>query len=314
MKYVLFILLIFISKGKITLDNMKIENKDLDENNINKICDFNLINSNYLQDSTNDSLIELKLGKNNLNSTKDSIYFLNLNEIEIKNKEDLIIYTNLTKELYIVKENDEIENINFTFHILKYNDYIENKTNITFKLNESQQGFIDLSLSQGEFQINKNIIREQFYKRDIKLKKGENHKLYYINYIPSDNDSDCYYLQYDFDPDSSSEKKKIYLYYLNKLNEESWDKIFREFKDNEVTRDRNIKGKIELFGIEYKDLKKNITLELKYNRIKGEGNTGFIMTLSILFFILTIIVGIFLRNAYCGNLKRFSNDESVNEQ
>ncbi len=54
MKYVLFILLIFISKGKITLDNMKIENKDLDENNINKICDFNLINSNYLQDSTNE--------------------------------------------------------------------------------------------------------------------------------------------------------------------------------------------------------------------------------------------------------------------
>lgn len=320
MKYILFAIIIFIYKGKIISDNSNIKKKDLYANNMNKICELSdLINSIYFQDSNNTDTyeIELKLGRNNINFTNDySNFSLNLNEQEIQNK-DLIIYTNLKDKLSLIT-NEKVDNISFSFNILE-NEYINRNQTIKFRLNpgnKTEKGFIELRLeNKGEFYINKDIIRESFYKRDIILNKSESKNLYFINYIPSDNNSDCYYLQYSFDPDKSSEKKKIKLYYLNKLNDKSLDEIIKDFKDKEVKRDRNIRGKIEIFGIEYKDLKKNIKLELKYNRIKGEGTTGFILTLSILFFILIIIVGIFIRNAYCGNLKRFSiSDESLNEQ
>ena len=310
MKYILFILFIFIYKGKIVSDNNEIKDKDLDKININNICDSsNLFTSNYFKDSIN-----LQLGENILNfSNFESSYILNLYQLDITNK-DLIIYTNLTEKLFIKDIYKEI-NITSTFHILG-NDFLNN-SEINFKLipgDESGQGFLDLSLeNKDEFQIN-HIIRENFYDKKIKLKKGEDKNIYYINYIPSDNNSDCYYLQFSFSSSASKhDKENIKLFYLNKFSDKTLEKIIKELKDKEVKRDRSINGKLEIFGIQYKNLKHDVELELEYNRIKGEGSTGIILTLSVLFFILIIVVGIFFKNVYCGSIKSVSSDEICEE-
>ena len=307
MKYILFILFIFIYKGKIVSDNNKIKDKDLDKIDINSICDSssNLFTSNYFQDSIN-----LHLGENILNFSNSDSYNLNLNQLDITNK-DLIIYTNLTEKLFIMDNNKEI-NITSTFHILR-NEFLDNSKIINFKLisgDELGQGFLDLSLeNKDEFQIN-YIIRENFYDKNIKLKKGEDKNIYYINYIPSDNNSDCYYLQFSYSSSASKhDKENIKLFYLNKFNDKTLEKIIKELKDKEVKRDRSINGKLEIFGIQYKNLKHDVELELEYNRIKGEGSTGIILTLSVLFFILIIVVGIFFKNVYCGSIKSVSSDE-----
>lgn len=306
MKYILFILFIFIYKGKSVSYNNEIQDKDLDKININKICDSsNLFISNYFQDSIN-----LNLGENILNfSNSESIYSLSLNQSEKTNK-DLIIYTNLTDKLFIMDKDKEI-NINSTFHILGY-DFLVNSEQINFKLlsgDHFEQGFLDLRLeNKGEFQIN-HIIRENFYDRKIKLNKNEDKNIYYINYIPSDNNSDCYYLQFSFSSSASKhDKENIKLFYLNKFKDKRLKKIIEELKNKEVKRDRSINGKLEIFGIQCKNLKHDVELELEYNRIKGEGSTGIILTLSVLFFILIIVVGIFFKNVYCGSIKRSSSD------
>ena len=306
MKYILFILFIFIYKGKSVSDNNEIQDKDLDKININKICDSsNLFISNYFQDSIN-----LNLGENILNfSNSESNYSLILNPSE-KTYKYLIIYTNLTDKLFIMGKDQEI-NINSTFHILG-NDFLNNSEQINFKLvsgKEFEQGFLDLRLeNKSEFQIN-HIIRENFYDRKIKLNKSEDKNIYYINYIPSDNNSDCYYLQFSFSSSASKhDKENIKLFYLNEFKDKRLEKIINELKDKEVKRDRSINGKLEIFGIQYKNLKHDVELELEYNRIKGEGSTGIILTLSVLFFILIIVVGIFFKNVYCGSIKRFSSD------
>ena len=311
MKYILFILFIFICKGKIVSDNNKIQDKDLDKININKVCDSsNLFISNYFQDSNN-----LLLGENILNfSNSESNYSLYLKQLDISNK-DLIIYTNLTDKIFLMDKDQEI-NITSTFHILR-NDFLNNSRQIDFKLisrDEFEQGFLDLSLqNKDEFQIN-HIIRENFYDKKIKLNKNEDKNIYYINYIPRDNNSDCYYLQFSFSSSASKhDKENIKLFYLNKFNDKTLEKIIKELKDKEVKRDRSINGKLEIFGIQYKNLKHDVDLELKYNRIKGEGSTGYILTLSVLFFILIIVVGIFFKNVYCVSIKRFSSDGAIED-
>lgn len=304
-KYILFITIIFLVKGKINNID-KIINEYCDSNNIASL------NSPGLPENEED-FYNLRLGSNSIQFNEGSSYYkldLNIISEEEKNKMELLIYTNLTDRLFYLNENTNQSQAVSMFYIIP-NEYIIYYDYLKFEIkqkNESDIGFINfLLVNEGEFTVNQNIIRENFYNRNITLLMNENKKKYFINTIPSDNNSDIYYIQIHYyieeDVDRDEEKDKIKLYYLNNINNDTIEGLIEDIKKKPLKRDKKINGKIEIILVEYNNLKKNIKLNLEYNRIKGEGILGFILSLSVLSFILIILVIIFLKNVYCGNIK-----------
>ncbi len=310
--YIYFLLIIVYVNGKIYRDNNKLIAMNLNEINLNTDChSLNSVKSNIINFSLKDyDTTDLDLGNNIINySDKTNYYFLNLSYDSIVGKE-LLLYTNLTNDLFFSENNNELKLSTFE----KYsNEFILNHEYLTFIMhpkNGAGQGFIDFFLvNEGEFQVNQNILREKFYNQNITLLNRVNRIQYYINLIPTDNNSDLYYLQFSYSSTDSSEKEKIKLYYINNISNNTIKDTIDYLKKKQMKRDKKINGKIEILAIEYNDLKEDINLTLKYNRIKGDWIAGFILTLSVLFIILIIIVFIFLKNAYFGNVKNSSDTE-----
>ena len=308
-KYILLIIILFVKE---------INNKE------NELITFNTIYNNWIineycsnlelyNNETEYHNLELKY---NLISFENKIvnYKLDLKNITDENKDkELLIYTNLTNKLIYLLDNDTKEVP--LFYIIS-NEYIKNNESLRFQIdanNETGEGFIDfLFVNKGEFEVNQDIIREKLYVQNITIKKAEFKNHYYINFIPTDNNSDLYYLQFTYNyPISSEDKEKVKLYYLNNINNNTIEGIINDIKHAPMKRDRKINGKIEIFAIEYNKLEKDNELRLNYNKIKGEGILGFILTLSILSFFLIILVVIFLKNLYCGSIKAPSISEEI---
>ena len=296
-------IIIFIS-GKITPH-------DIDNNifpslqNEYKPCEFNNENNPKLPISENDNEEkELKLKNNTIVYNKEiSNYKLNLSDyLDNENKtKDLLIYTNFTEEniYYYFSNSNNIEYIPLpTFDIIE-NTIIQQHDNLTIVINSTKKngnGFIDFSLEiHGFFEVNKNITREAFYNKTISIQKNNSIK-YYINLIPTDNNSDAYFLQFTSTV-PKEEKDTLNLYYLNSVDQTSIEGVKTALKNKPLKRDKKINGKIEIFAYEYSG-ENDRELTLNYNRIKGEGIAGFITSISALFFILIIIVIIFLKNTY----------------
>jgi len=251
-----------------------------------------------------ENFIQLNYSINKIEYTDEiSKYMLDLKEIreDEKNGKDLLIYTNFTEEAiyYYFDNQNNNENIS-TFEIIE-NNKIHDKDNLTIVINSKKRkgiGFIDFSFeNQGLFKVNKNITREDFYKQSVNLEKSKNDSKFYINLIPTDNNSEVYFIQLNFSI-LKKEKDKLNLYYLNNVNQKSIKEVISALKNKPLKRDKKINGKIEIFAYNYNDLEEDGTLTLAYNRIKGEGIAGFITSISVLFFILIIIVIIFLKNTY----------------
>ena len=68
------------------------------------------------------------------------------------------------------------------------------------------------------------------------------------------------------------------------------DEIIGNATANPMKRERYINGKAEIFGYSYDGLNKDIGIEIKYKRIKGDGITGPIVSLSVLFVALVIFL------------------------
>ena len=190
--------------------------------------------------------------------------------------------------------------------------------------NGIKQGFLDIYLlnnTEKEFELRNldnqkndsnnsdNNPRKSFYnKRNITLKAHETKMKYFINIIPDEKDSDQYYLHYDYS--DSSQKENIKIYYLNDFGSFTLEEIIKKkIKVKEKTRDWQLKGNNEIFWVEYKNLKKEINITLVYTKIKGKGILGFIITMSVLFALFLITLGIFLKNAYFGNIRTNSDEE-----
>ena len=298
-------IIIFIS-GKITPH-------DIDNNifpslqNEYKPCEFNNENNPKLPISENDDEEkELKLKNNTIVYNNEiSNYKLNLSDyLDNENKtKDLLIYTNFTEEnIYYYFDNpNNKKNISLSTFDIVENQIIQqpDKHNLKIVINSTKSsgiGFIDFSFEDpGLFEVNKNITREAFYNKTISIQKNNSIK-YYINLIPTDNNSDAYFLQFTSTV-PKEEKDTLNLYYLNSVDQTSIEGVKTALKNKPLKRDKKINGKIEIFAYEYSG-ENDIKLTLNYNRIKGEGIAGFITSISALFFILIIIVIIFLKNTY----------------
>ena len=319
--YIFFLISISLIEGKIS-KNIELNDilrpngeyfKKNEIKNINNNSNDNCYTMNNIDFKNNqlsleeNNFTELKIGQNLINNSY-LYYKLDLNESNIDEK-DLLLYTNLTNNL-IYNQTEREGNV--PVFDLFFNKDIKNKS-LQFKLipnDKEVHGFLDLKLvNKSEFVLNKNTTREKVYNNlSITLNKSEEkseeiRKFVIINLIPSDNNSELYYLQFSYNGDiKSKEKENIALYYLNKIDSDTIDGILGNVK--RMKRDKKINGKIEIFSVVYKDLDKDEVLKLEYKRIKGEGVIGFIITLSILFALLIIIVVIFLKNTYYGNANK----------
>jgi hypothetical protein len=291
----------------------KIAQPDIDNNifpslqNEYKPCEFNNENNPKLPISEiDDEEKELKLKNNTMVYNNEiSNYKLNLSDyLDNENKtKDLLIYTNFTEEnIYYYFDNpNNKKNISLSTFDIVENQIIQqpDKHNLKIVINSTKSsgiGFIDFSFeTQGLFEVNKNITREAFYNKTISIQKNNSIK-YYINLIPTDNNSDAYFLQFTSTV-PKEEKDTLNLYYLNSVDQTSIEGVKTALKNKPLKRDKKINGKIEIFAYEYSG-ENDRELTLNYNRIKGEGIAGFITSISALFFILIIIVIIFLKNTY----------------
>ena len=83
-------------------------------------------------------------------------------------------------------------------------------------------------------------------------------------------------------------------------------------RKKEKKRGWKLSGNSEIIVVEYKELKNSGTLKLEYKQIKGEGTLGFILTISILFVLFIITLGVFLKNGYFGYTKIDSDGGKIN--
>ena len=272
-------------------------NKVLENSELPSSDDLIKISNENKNKYTQDSCIPMKLDRNNLDNIEtNKEYCLNFTSL-IYNPdiEDILLFT----DLYDVQ--DEICQI----------DKTSNKT-ITFKAKGSKSGFIDVKIiDKDSFEINKDVIREKFYKGSIEMLKNESGNKFYINYIPSDNNSDLYFFQTNKSSVRDENKDRFKLYYFNdfqSFENKTLEELYEHIMQNPMKRERYISGKIEIFGYSYSGLDKDLYIKKGYEQIKGDGIIGPAVSLSVLFAALIIVVAIFIKNTYCdtGYRKRLS--------
>lgn len=268
--------------------------------NINSASDDLIKISNENKNKyTQDSCITMKLNRNKLDIIEtNNPYCLNFTSLYNPDIEDILLFT----DLYDVQ--DEICQID-----------IFNKTSdktITFKAKGSKSGFIDVKIiDKDSFEINKDVIREKFYKGSIEMLKNESGNKFYINYIPSDNNSDLYFFQTNKSSVRDENKDRFKLYYFNdfqSFENKTLGELYEHIMQNPMKRERYISGTIEIFGYSYSGLDKDLYIKKGYEQIKGDGIIGPAVSLSVLFAALIIVVAIFIKNTYCdtGYRKRLS--------
>ena len=269
--------------------------------NINSASDdlIKISNENknkYTQDSC--IKMKMKLNRNKLDNIEtNKRYCLDFTSLYNPDK-DILLFT----DLYDVQ--DEICQID-----------IFNKTSdktITFTAKPNKSGFIDVKIiDKDSFEINKDVIREKFYKGSIEMLKNESGNKFYINYIPLDNNSDLYFFQTNKSSVRDENKDRFKLYYFNdfqSFKNKTLEELYEHIMQNPMKRERYISGKIEIFGYSYSGLDKDLYIKKGYEQIKGDGIIGPAVSLSVLFAALIIVVAIFIKNTYCdtGYRKRLS--------
>ena len=270
--------------------------------NINSASDdlIKISNENknkYTQDSC--IKMKMKLNRNKLDNIEtNNIYCLDFTSLYNPDIEDILLFT----DLYDVQ--DEICQIDI------FNETSDKTINFTAK--GSKSGFIDVKIiDKDSFEINKDVIREKFYKGSIEMLKNESGNKFYINYIPLDNNSDLYFFQTNKSSVRDENKDRFKLYYFNdfqSFENKTLEELYEHIMQNPMKRERYISGKIEIFGYSYSGLDKDLYIKKGYEQIKGDGIIGPAVSLSVLFAALIIVVAIFIKNTYCdtGYRKRLS--------
>ena len=329
--YIFLLLAIILVNGRNIKENELLFRKSINleknfefEKTQNRLFNWFYEFEDYEKNKISEEKKKLIIGRNNLTDSISNYSFNLENEYQTI---QILLYTNLTNNLILVIGEDNSINISTSFFIIT-NDIIRStKNTLDFEVvpkNGGKQGFLDIYLLNNieeEFELtnlnnlkndsnnSNNNPRKSFYnKRNITLKAQETKMKYFINIIPDEKDSDQYYLHYDYS--DSSQKENIKIYYLNDFGSFTLEEIIKKkIKVKEKTRDWQLKGNNEIFWVEYKNLKKEIIITLVYTKIKGKGILGFIITMSVLFALFLITLGIFLKNAYFGNIRTNSDEE-----
>jgi hypothetical protein len=230
----------------------------------------------------------LEKGYNEIKIKKNEQFTLNFTNLTYdKAEQDLLIYTDLNK---VSEDISQFDIFNETLYAEKI---------IKFTPNEDKSCFLDIEIvNKGEFVVNKNITREGFYKGVIDMRQNDQESKFYVNLIPSDNNSDLYFFQTNISSVRDDNKDRINLYYFNDFGNKKLGEVISYIKANPMKRERCINGKVEIFGFDYKNLDKDIKVKIGYTQIKGTGILGPILSLSILFAALVVVTAIFIKNTY----------------
>ena len=246
-----------------------------------------------------DNTLNLTIGKNERDFKINEKYILDFSNITYDNTiEDLLIYTNLQDIQDNISQIDIFNEVNETL-------YQEKKITFISK-GEKKQGFIDIEkVNKDEYVINKNIIRENFYKGAIRMNKTIEDTKFFVNIIPSDNNSDLYFFQTNRTSVRDDNKNRFKLYYFHDFGSKTLKEVINYIQDHPMKRERYINGKLEIFGYYYKDLDKDIYISKQYKQIKGTGILGPILSLSILSAALIVVVAFFIKNTYFDDQSKY---------
>ena len=297
----IILLLLFITVVTYDINKIKEEqSKFYEDNSPNEMLKLqkNGKSSERLLNAENNTL-NLTIGKNERDFKINERYILDFSNITYDNTiEDLLIYTNLQDIQDNISQIDIFNEVNETL-------YSEKKITFISK-GEKKQGFIDIEkVNKDEYVINKNIIRENFYKGAIRMNKTVEDAKFFVNIIPSDNNSDLYFFQTNRTSVRDDNKNRFKLYYFHDFGSKTLKEVINYIQDHPMKRERYINGKLEIFGYYYKDLDKDIYISKQYKQIKGTGILGPILSLSILSAALIVVVAFFIKNTYFDDQNKY---------
>ena len=293
----IILLLLFITVVTYDINKIKEEqSKFYEDNSPNEMLKLqkNGKSSERLLNAEN-NILNLTIGKNERDFKINERYILDFSNITYDNTiEDLLIYTN------IQDIQDNISQIDI------FNETLYPEKKVTFISKGEKKGFIDIEkVKKDEYVINKNIIRENFYKGAIRMNKTIEDTKFFVNIIPSDNNSDLYFFQTNRTSVRDDNKNRFKLYYFHDFGSKTLKEVINYIQDHPMKRERYINGKLEIFGYYYKDLDKDIYISKQYKQIKGTGILGPILSLSILSAALIVVVAFFIKNTYFDDQNKY---------
>lgn len=295
MKNIIRIILLTISLSYILNKSENEENLSSNLNSpINDIIEKQFEYKNKYKLEENENCIEMVIGKNQLEIKNNIEYCLNCSSLYSDNN-DLLIFT----DLYNVQ--NEITQVD-VWNTSLYEDKF-----VRFNGTGDKNGSISIkSIPKGEFEINKAITREYFYNTYIRMLKGENKKKFFINIIPTDNNSDLYFFQTNKSSVRDENKNRMDFTYVNDFSKfgDDINALYINATKSFMKRERYINGKIEIFGYLYSNLDKEFNISISYKQIKGTGIVGPAVSLSVLFAALVVVVAFFIKNTYCDTAYR----------
>ena len=253
------------------------------------ILEMKLENNNKYRLDENDNCTPMKIGKNPLNITANKEYCLNFSDLYSEDN-DLLLFNDIYDVQNVITQVD-------VWNTSLYHDKL-----VQFNGTGNKNGYINIkSISKGEFEINKDITREYFYNTSIRMFKDVSNKKFFINIIPTDNNSDLYFFQTSRSSIRGVNKERINFSYINDFSKfgDNIDFLYGNATSNFMKRERYINGKIEIFGYLYSGLDTELNVSISYKQIKGYGNTGPAVSLSVLFAGLIVVVAFFIKNTYC---------------
>ena len=256
---------------------------------INNIMDNQFEDKNKYKLDENENCTIMATGNNKLEIKNNVESCLNCTYLCSKDN-DYLIFTDLYDVQNVITQVDV------------WNESLCGDKLIRFNGTGDKNGFINIkAIQKDEFEINKDITREYFYNTSITMLKGISKQKFFINIIPTDNNSDLYFFQTNRSSIRGENKDRINFIYVNNFSTFGDDigALYKNITTNFMKRERYINGKIEIFGYLYSGLNQDYDVTISYKQIKGTGIVGPAVSLSVLFAALVVVVAFFIKNTYC---------------
>ena len=256
---------------------------------INNIMDNQFEDKNKYKLDENENCIKMAPGNNTLEIKNNVESCLDCTNLSLKDN-DYLIFTDLYDVQNVITQVDV------------WNESLCGDKLVRFNGTGDKNGSINiLAILKDEFEINKNITREYFYNTSITMSKDISKQKFFINIIPTDNNSDLYFFQTNRSSIRGENKDRINFIYVNNFSTfgVDIDALYKNITTNFMKRERYINGKIEIFGYLYSGLNQDYDVTISYKQIKGTGIVGPAVSLSVLFAALVVVVAFFIKNTYC---------------
>ena len=258
---------------------------------INNIMDNQFEDKNKYKLDENENCKIMAIGNNTLEIKNNVESCLNCTDLCLKeNDNDYLIFTDLYDVQNVITQVDV------------WNESLCGDKLVRFNGTGDKNGSINIkAILKDEFEINKDITREYFYNTSITMLKDISKQKFFINIIPTDNNSDLYFFQTNRSSIRGENKDRINFIYVNNFSTfgDDIDALYKNITTNFMKRERYINGKIEIFGYLYSGLNQDYDVTISYKQIKGTGIVGPAVSLSVLFAALVVVVAFFIKNTYC---------------